>query len=335
MNTRSAMTLDDAANRVVRTVMGDVRPSELGPTYVHEHLIIDSRLVAAAWPEIHLDSEDVAIEELTGCYAVGVRAMVDAMPAGAGRDAVRLARVSAATGVHIIAATGLHTVKYYEQGGWTDSEPADQLARIFVADIKEGIDRYDYMGPLVRRSSHRAGIIKVATMDHASERRDRTLFEGAAIAHHETGVPIMTHCEDGLDGMKQVEWLADLDVSLSHVMLSHTDKVVDPSYHLDLLDTGVNLEFDQSLRRAARGDSGVGPVLEATLSEGYVDQLMLGTDGARRSLWTALGGGPGLAWLLRQYEKLLEPQIARALFVSNPSRYLSFDIGFSGDLGSR
>jgi hypothetical protein len=47
--------------------------------------------------------------------------------------------------------------------------PADQLADLFTADIQVGVDRYDYTGPIVDRTGHRAGVIKVATAgDHRS-----------------------------------------------------------------------------------------------------------------------------------------------------------------------
>jgi phosphotriesterase-related protein len=55
---------------------------------------------------------------------------------------------------------------------------------------------------------------------------------------------------------------------------------------------------------------------------------MLGTDGARRSLWTAYGGAPGLAWMADEYRKILEEagiesEAQDALFVTNPARFLA------------
>ena len=45
----------------VRTVLGDVPATELGVTYLHEHLIIDSPLVAEHWPHIHLPDAEAAV----------------------------------------------------------------------------------------------------------------------------------------------------------------------------------------------------------------------------------------------------------------------------------
>ncbi len=96
---------------MIRTIGGDL-PSDLaGPTYTHEHLIIDSPLVAETMPHIHLGSVDEGRAEVEPCIAAGVRTMVDAMPAGSGRDPDKLARISVLTGMRVVAATGLHTDK--------------------------------------------------------------------------------------------------------------------------------------------------------------------------------------------------------------------------------
>ena len=49
---------------LVRTVLGDIAAKDLGVTYAHEHLIIDSPLVADRWPHIHLPSADEAVAEM-------------------------------------------------------------------------------------------------------------------------------------------------------------------------------------------------------------------------------------------------------------------------------
>jgi phosphotriesterase-related protein len=128
--------------------------------------------------------------------------------------------------------------------------------------------------------------------------------------------------------MEQVELLSALGVSLSTVVVSHTDKVSDASYHTDLLDAGVNLEFDQALRQYASAADGTALGLKTQIDRGFGEQLMLGTDGARRSLWTSLGGGPGLAWLAGGYRAILDAvgigsEMQEALFEGNPQRFLA------------
>jgi predicted metal-dependent phosphotriesterase family hydrolase len=301
----------------VRTVLGDVAPGDLGVTYLHEHLIIDAPLVADRFPHISLPSVEEATAEVATCAAAGVGAMVDAMPCAAGRSVEKLVAVSRATRVHVIAATGLHTAKYYDPHPWTQSEPTEVLASLFTADIVEGVDRYDYTGPVVRRTEHRAGIIKAATLGEEPTDAERRLFEAAAETHRGTGAPILTHCDGGRGALAQVELLRDLGVPLDRVVLSHTDKHPDPAYHRELLASGVNLEYDQTLR-----DPGATARLLARMLEaGFAAQLLLGTDGARRSLWRTLGGTPGLACLAESFP--LDPPTRQTLLVTNPARLLT------------
>ncbi len=314
----------------IRTVLGDIDPVDLGFTYVHEHLIIDSPLVIDRWPHIHLPDVDAAVRELELCTAAGVAAVVDAMPAASGRDPVRLAAISRASGVHVVASTGLHTSKYYEEQRWTAEEPPELLAGRFIADVVEGIDQNDYMGPVIRRTPHQAGILKVAVLEDAPTERDIRIFEAAAMAHAATGVPVLTHCEGGIGAMAQVEVFARLGVPLDRVVISHTDKVQDLSYHRDLLQTGVHLVYDQALRQGEDAAEGTGRIVAAMIRDGHTHRLMLATDGARRSLWTAYGGEPGLAWLGTRFVEMLvelgiDDEAINTMFISNPARFLAFD----------
>jgi phosphotriesterase-related protein len=313
----------------VRTVLGDVPAASLGTTYLHEHFIIDGLLVEERMPEIHLASVDRAVADLVACAAAGLGAAVDTIPAACGRGPRRLAAISRASGVAIIATTGLHTARFYTGHRWALEASPERLAELFIADIEEGIDRYDYTGPVVERTPHRAGILKVATLGEAPDDRERRLFTAAAIAHHQTGAPILTHCENGRGAIAQIELLLELEIPLSRVVLSHTDKVEDHGYHLDILGSGVNVEYDQPIRHASTALPATVPLIAAMVDAGHTDQLMLGTDGARQSLLTSYGGFPGLAWLLTGFVALLDAagvtaDTRRRFFVDNPARLLDF-----------
>jgi predicted metal-dependent phosphotriesterase family hydrolase len=314
---------------LVRTVLGDVAPEHLGVTYLHEHLIIDSPLIADTMPHIYLPDPDEAASEMTLCRSAGVGTMVDTMPAGSGRGAERLAEASRRSGVRIVASTGLHTAKYYEDVRWTHTEDVETIAERFVADVEVGIDRHDYMGENVERTDVRAGIIKAATFHVPDPRRDQRVFEAVAIAARKTGAPVITHCEEGRGAADQIELLREMDVPLDRVVLSHTDKVDDPQYHRELLASGVNLEYDQALRQSSETVGTTTKLLAAMIDEGFLDQLMLGTDGARRTLWSALGGAPGLAWLASGFRRAMSDagvtdEEQHGLFVRNPRRFLAF-----------
>jgi phosphotriesterase-related protein len=313
----------------VRTVLGDVAPEDLGVTYAHEHVILDSPLVEDRFAHILLDDLDAAVAELGACAAAGVGTVVDAMPAAGGRDAARLAEASSRSGVHVIATTGLHTTKWYPGRSWANEADPETLADLFVADIEEGIDHFDYMGPVVRRTPHRAGLVKVGTLQEALDDRDRRVFAAAAATHLRTGVPVLTHLEGGRGGMEQIEALAALGVPPQHMVLSHTDKVPDIGYHRDLIDTGVNLEFDQVIRHPVGEDNPTVRLVTTLVADGAVESIMLATDGARRSLWKAYGGSPGLAAVMTEVVPVLhragvDEHAVATMLVSNPARFFSF-----------
>ena len=103
----------------VRTVLGDIDPSELGVTYAHEHLVIDGGRPVLMEPDFDLADVDAMATEVGAATALGLRAVVDAMPCDAGRNATKLAELSRRTGVHVIAPTGLHHDRYYGPAHWS------------------------------------------------------------------------------------------------------------------------------------------------------------------------------------------------------------------------
>jgi 5-phospho-D-xylono-1,4-lactonase len=320
----------------VRTVLGDIRPEELGPCGAHEHVIIRKSYSTVMHPDFLLDDVEAIAAELAVMRSAGGRAMVDTMPCDAGRDVLALAEVSRRSGVHVIAPTGLHLPVYYPPGHWGEDLTAEELARLFVADIIEGIDSLDYSCPVVRRTPHRAGVIKVASSRDALTPRELKIFTAACIASRETGAPIITHAEQGTAALEQAAVFRSHGVDLSHVVISHTDKIPDPDYHRRILATGVCLEYDSAIRRArgnasgvpGQGGGGAVDLLTLLLPE-FPDQLMAGMDAARRNYWSAFGGGPGMQYLFRELPESLQARGVnedhiRRLLVSNPARAFSF-----------
>ncbi len=291
---------------LIRTVLGDVAEVPPGVVYSHEHLIIDSALIAASFPHIHLHDADAAVHELQLSRAAGAALFVDAMPASAGRDAVRLADISRRSGVAIVASTGLHHDRYYGPLHWSNRVGVDELTALFIADLLDGIDEFDYTGPLVRRTGIRAGIVKVATSGVVPDARDRRNLEAVAAASVATGAPVLTHCEGGWGALAQLELLEKCGVPPSAIILSHLDKTEDLGYLLEVAARGAYLELDQTLRQQDRGGESITVrAIKTLIDAGYGSRIVVGTDGARRSLWASLGGSPGLAWLASGLPPLL------------------------------
>lgn len=313
----------------IRTVLGDISPDNLGVCYAHEHIIIDPSYTTQLFPDFLLDDVQLAIQELRQFHTDGGRAMVDSMPCDSGRNVLKLAEISRETCVHILCPTGYHLKKYYPTGSWGTRLSATELAKVFIADIEDGIDRHDYGGPICERTQHKAGLIKIASGLNRLDDHELRLFEAAAITHLQTGAPILTHTEKGTAALEQIDVLGRHGVKPDRVVLSHTDRKPDPAYHKEILSTGVFVEYDAHFRWK---DCDGNPTLDLVLSmaeAGHIDQIMLGMDAARRSYWKAYGGSPGLSYLLTEFssnlrEAGLSGHDLNRIFIENPARAYQF-----------
>jgi phosphotriesterase-related protein len=313
--------------RMVRTVLGDVPASSLGPCYSHEHLIIDESYATERHPHLLLPSVDAACTELTELRRLGVRAVVDAMPCAAGRNVRKLAEISRRTGIAVVAPTGFHLPKYYPADHFRHRLGAEALAALFVDELTLGIDAHDHAGPTILRTSHKAGFIKIASAEAPLEDAARPLFEAAALAHRRTGAPIMTHCE-AQRGPEQVAALGALGVRADRLVLSHTDRRPDLGYHRALLQSGVRLAYDRPIRGPLDPSHPTVTLATALLPE-FPDQLLFATDAARPSYWSCHGGSPGLGFLYTTFAAWLtdagvDPALVRRAFIDNAAAAFSF-----------
>ena len=320
-----------------RTVLGDVDPADLGITYAHEHLVIDGGRAVQLFPEFDLGDVDAMTTEVAEATALGLRTVVDAMPCDTGRSADKLAELARRTGLHLIAPTGLHHDRFYGPAHWSQRVTVDELAGLFEDDVRSGIDANDYRGPVVRRTAYRAGVIKIAGSAGGPSERDRRVFAAAAEAHRRTGVPILTHCEDGTGAIQQLRLLDELGVDLGHVGLSHVDKIVDRAYHRELLSSGAFAEYDQSFRWGDR-PNGTVQLLDWMTADGLDGQIVVGMDAAKRGYYHVFGGQPGLAWLLDGFRRVLDAAgigaaVRDRLFVANPARLYAFAASQGGSPG--
>jgi len=312
----------------VRTVLGDIAPHEMGLTYSHEHVVIEESFPTLANPDFVLNDTDRITTELKEFYQLGGRTLVDTMPANSGRNVLKLATVSRNSNVHIIAPTGIHLEKYYLPDHWRYSLSADELTTLFVKDITEGIDEFDYGCPIVKRTSHKAGLIKLATGDEPITAHQQKIFEAVVHAHLQTGAPILTHTNSGRHAIAQAELFSKLGADLNHVVLSHVDKNKDLGYHKDLMQTGVYVEYDSHFRWKTTEDNWTYTLLEKLLPE-HSNRIVIGMDMARNTYWKSYGGKPGLIFLLTTFKDELNKRglinYFDQMFYRNPQQLFSFN----------
>ena len=311
-----------------RTVLGDKPTSEMGLTYSHEHIVIEDSYVTARHPEFLLNDVEKISQELIAFYDAGGRTVVDTMPANSGRNALKLAEVSRRSKVNIIVPTGIHLEIYYPENHWRYTATEDELTALFIADIEEGIDQFDYSGPLVNRTAHKAGMIKLATGNEAFSKHQEMIFRAVVNAHLETGAPILTHTNFGHQALEQAKLFEKLGANLEHVVLSHVDRAKEVDYNRKVLDVGVRVEYDSAFRWGLKGQHNYTfDLLEHLLPE-YPDQIVMGMDMAKNAYWNSYGGSPGLNYLIDHMPPFLASvgleEYFQKIFFDNPQKLYAF-----------
>ena len=303
----------------IRTVCSDIDPSELGACYSHEHVLC-SLPPEVIDRDLELGSETAAIQELTWFKQAGGHALVDMTPADYGRDAKGMLRISKATGIHIIAATGLHNEKY--SGRIVKDKSIDELADRFARDVIEGID-----GTTIK-----AGVIKAASSLNTITANEEKIFRAAARAHHMTGAAISTHTEVGTMGLEQIQLLISEGVEPERIMIGHVDRKLEWDYNLTLWKTGVTLSYDQISKEKYAPDSQRVEFTLRAVQAGFSKQIVLGGDLARKSYWPSYGtgGGPGLTYILWRFipwlrSAGLSENVLQDLLIHNLARVLTMN----------
>jgi 5-phospho-D-xylono-1,4-lactonase len=312
----------------VRTVLGDISPQKMGLTYSHEHVVIEESYPTVSNTDFILNDVVRISEELTEFYKNGGRTLVDTMPANCGRNVLKLAEVSKRSKVHIIVPTGLHLEIYYPPNHWRYHLSEDELTGLFIKDVEEGIDEYDYSCPLVKRTPYKAGLIKLATGDEPITPHQEKIFHSVVNTHLHTGVPILTHTNSGKHALAQANLFYKLGVSLQNVVLSHVDKCRDLAYQKELMQTGVYVEYDSHFRNKS-GEENFTYQLLAHLLPDYSHRIVLGMDMARNTYWNSYGGKPGLSFLLTTFKNDMEEmglmKYYDQLFFNNPQQLYQFN----------
>ena len=292
----------------VRTVLGDVRPEDLGVCDAHDHLFLRSPQL----PGQELSDATGARAELEAFRAAGGASVVQWTPLGMGRRAADLPLLSRAAGVHVVCATGLHQAAHYAPE--LLKELHGRLADVFVSELTDGIGT----------SGVRAGLVKVAGGFHALDAHARWTMTAAAEAHHATGAPIAVHLEMGTGALDVLDLLCgELGVPPERVILGHLNRSPDLVVQRQAAEAGCWLAFDGPSRAHHPTDWRMPEAVRALAEAGFGHRLLLGGDtvvaGAR-----SVDGGPGMPYLLRRVRPRLALELGEELvnrvLTENPGR---------------
>lgn len=346
-------------DRVVRTVLGDVRADSLGHVQPHEHVLADVRVYLVDYEDMPLSERHIidapitlqnvgyirrfphrnrenlerfdvgeAIEALNEYREWGGGALVDSTSIGLGRDPVGLARVARATGLHIIMGGGIYIERAHP--AWVRDSDIDEIADVLARDVEEGVN-----GTPIK-----TGIIGEVglSLDPTSE-EERSL-RAAVRAQLRTGAALQIHAVSPHAGLRAVEVVREEGGRLDRTILSHVDSQADtPEAAIALAESGVYIEYDffgleQTFYRPGGVVEGLSDrqridLLLALAEAGYIERLLISSDFGPKTQMTRYGGD-GLHHILRNVlpqarAQGMTPEQLRQICEVNPSTVLSLE----------
>ncbi len=225
-----------ASGPFIQTVRGPVPARTLGRTLPHEHVLVDF-IGADAITAARYDPDKVfaaALPHLSRIRELGAQALFDATPEFIGRDPRLLARLSAATGLHLVTNTGLYGARQNKfLPAYAHAASAVQLAARWIAEARDGI-----AGTGVRPGFIKSGVDPDAKLSPVQ----RKLVAAAALTHAATGLTVAVHTGRG-PGLEQLDVLREHDVGPGAYVWIHAQAARDDDLFA-AADRGAWLSFD-------------------------------------------------------------------------------------------
>ncbi|WP_329380960.1 phosphotriesterase family protein [Streptomyces sp. NBC_01716] len=281
-----------AQPRRLRTVTGPLAVSAVrGPVLAHEHLVLDLDHAGDGAAVLDADLHRPAVvAELTALREEhGLGLVVELTCRGMGRDPQALARISAESGVPVVAATGW----YYEpfHPAELDGASVEELTATLVGEIDDGFgDTGIRPGVLGEIGSHG---------DSPTGPETRALL-AAAHAALATGLSVATHAQLGRGGLAQLELLTGAGLAPHRISLGHQDLLDAPAVHRELAASGAYVAFDTVGKESYQSDTVRLRLLLALLEAGHADRVLLSCDISRHA-YLRSEGGQGYGHLFRSF----------------------------------
>lgn len=310
---------------IVRTVLGDISPDELGFCLSHEHLIGEppAELVE---PDLQLNSEADAIKELNHFAAAGGSAVVEMSTPDYKRNIAALRRISQASDVHIVAATGFNQARFADHHSAKLSE--DELVNWMVIEITAGVaEPPRFMSENPGLTGSKAGLLKGASSLNGPSTDEKKVLRAVARAHQATGAPVSTHTEKATWALEQAQYLIEHGVTPEKLLIGHLDFNPDAHALAEIASLGVYLGLDQFSKAKYLADEKRVDLVVDLLDRGC-QRLLLSGDLARQSYWRVNGGAgfphhPETVREMLRANGLAEMQLEQ-LYITNPRNLLSF-----------
>jgi predicted metal-dependent phosphotriesterase family hydrolase len=302
----------------VMTVLGSIHPDELGVCLHRERLLSSPAFPTPGDPDLVLDDEARATEELEAFITMSGRTVVDCTTRDVGRNAAGLVRIAGVVPMYILGVTGRHTHEHAER--MTNALDVDALTAEFLADLQHGMDG----------TEARAGVIMVGTGSSAPTDVEAATIIAAGASHRLTGAPVSTFSQGAPSARIQLDRLAHAGVEPGSVILGNLDRQPVWNDMVAIARSGAFLSVDQVGKAGLLSDTERASLLVRLADAGFADQLLVSQDTTRRSEMLAYGGSPGLAYLMERFTLELmhagaDAPLVRTILVDNPARALTIN----------
>jgi len=319
----------------IRTLTGDIDPSELGLTYAHDHLFC----IPPLWKEkkiddFMIDDVEASIKDVELFTAQGGQAVYDATAIDYGRDPRALKTISERTGIKIIATAGFNKAVMWPgqmagTGGtfqqWIDARSRAEIAAHVAAEVTTGMDGTELRG----------GVVKFGTGYNTISQAEDKVMRAVLDAHKQTGAPLHSHTELGTLILEQLAIVKEEGIDPTHLTIAHVDRNPDPWVHAKAAQTGVFMCFDGISRIKYHPESVLIDCILKLVKRGHERQILIGGDIARRTMYRNYGeGGLGLGYILETWvPRFIEEAgeagydgkaLIRTFMVENPQRAFAF-----------
>lgn len=210
-----------------------------------------------------------------------------------------LVRISEKSGVHIIASTGFHKLRFYYKSHWIFSRSREDIAGFFIRELTEGMftdaDTV-FAGTQIKA---KAGFIKTALDVCNLTPEYRRLFLAASDAAARAGRTVMIHVEKGSDPLALFDFLTGYGIPPERLIFCHLDRACpDLSVPLTLLRQGAFLEFDTIGRFKYHDDRTEAAIFQKLVEKGFENQLLFSLDTTRARMKSYTPDAVGLDYLL-------------------------------------
>jgi phosphotriesterase-related protein len=269
----------------VNTVRGVLDTSELGRTYMHEHVFVLTADVQQNYPGEWGDEDTRvadAVAKLRALAAQGVKTIVDPTVVGLGRYVPRIQRIAEQVPeLNIIMATGIYTYDsvpfhFLHRGpalnAMAATEVPDPMVDMFVTDLTDGI----------AGTGVKAGMLKCAIDREGLTPGVERVMRAVARAHRLTGAPITVHTHPGSQNGALVKRVMceEEGIEPSRIVLGHSGDTTDCDHLAELADAGFVLGMDRfGLNTGTTFEARADTVVEMC-RRGYADRMVLSHDAA-------------------------------------------------------